>query len=145
MDKKPFSRWGMHETPPLGGDPFALARSSCRHAVQIAQNVFLDESRLRRFADELDLATIRNIPHESLGENCDTVSDDFRGANEAANFALLFCLLQFGHALHQHCGRGASQTITLGIRTLHQSGDLSAAYLNRLTASDVHTQDTIFY
>lgn len=67
------------------------------------------------------------------GENCDTVPDEFRDDRDAVNFAMLFSLLQFGHGfryeLHQFCGRGASQTITLGVRALHTTGDLSTAHL----------------
>jgi hypothetical protein len=55
----------------------------------------MNESALRRFAAELDTEPIHNLLHGSMGENLDTVSDDFRHANEAANFAVLFCL--FGH------------------------------------------------
>jgi hypothetical protein len=142
MDQEADYRWGMNQLPPLEGSPFALARSSCLHAVQVAQDVFIDELALQRFVVELDTGAIHNLPHGSLGENLHTVSGDFRHADDAANFAVLFCLLQFGHgfrhALHQHCGRGASQTITLGVRALHGGGDLSAARLCRLTLLEIH-------
>jgi hypothetical protein len=50
-------------------------------------------------------------------------------------------LLQFGHgfrfALHQYCQRGASQTITLGVRALHRTGNLGAARLRSLAARDI--------
>jgi len=142
MDQEADYRWGMNQLPPLEGSPFALVRSSCLHALQVAQDVFIDESALRRFAAELDTRAIHNLLHGSMGENLDTVSDDFRHADEAANFAVLFCLLQFGHgfrhALHQYCGRGASQTITLGVRALHGGNDLSAARLRRLTILEIH-------
>jgi len=141
MEDRVACGWGMDEAPPLRGDPFELARSSCAHAVRIARDVSIDPLVLRRFSEELDVAAINNLPLGSLGENCDTVSDDFRSAEEAANFALLFCLLQFGHGfrreLHQHCGRGASRTITLGVRALRDAGSFNAARFRALTASDV--------
>jgi hypothetical protein len=131
----------MHEMPPLEGDPFALARSSCHHAVQVARDVSIDEPALQRFAAQLDVEAVHDIQDNSMGENCDTVPDEFRHGYEAVNFAVLFSLLQFGHgfryALHQHCQRGASQTITLGVRTLDATGDLSATRLRRLTAADI--------
>ena len=133
--------WGMEATPPLSGDPFTLARSSCRHAAQVARDVFIEEAALQRFAAGMEPAAVRDLPHGSMGENCDTAPADFTGAKEAANFALLFCLLQFGHGfrttLHRRCGRGASQTITRGVRALHASGGLKAARLRQITATEV--------
>jgi hypothetical protein len=46
MDDTTPLHWGMHEMPPLEGAPFALARSSCRHAVQVARDVSIDETAL---------------------------------------------------------------------------------------------------
>lgn len=141
MDDATPLHWGMYEMPPLEGDPFALARSTCRHAVQVAREVSLDETALQRFAAQLDVGTVHDILHSHMGENCDTVPDEFRHGYEAVNFALLFSLLQFGHGfryeLHRHCQRGASQTITLGVHALHGTGDLSAPRLRRLTAADI--------
>jgi hypothetical protein len=39
--------WGMDEMPPIEGDPFALARSSCLQAVQVARDVSIDEAALQ--------------------------------------------------------------------------------------------------
>ena len=123
------------------GDPFALARASCHHATQVAHDVFIKEEALQRFAVGLNPASIRGLPHGSMGENCDTAATEFDRVKDAANFALLFCLLQFGHgfraALHRHCGRGASQTITRGVRALHTSGSLDAARLRLITAAEI--------
>ena len=48
--------------PPLiDGDPFALARSSCLHAVQVARDVRIDEAKLQSFAMELDCEEIRRL------------------------------------------------------------------------------------
>lgn len=134
--------WGMGETAPVEGDPFALARASCRHAAQVARDVSIDEVALRRFVTRLEGSMVRDVLAGHMGENCDTMPEEFGCAREAVNFAVLFALLQFGHGfryeLHRLCGRGASQTITLGVRALHATGDLSAAHLRRLTAADVH-------
>ena len=131
----------MNEMPPLEDDPFTLARTSCRHAVQAARDVSIDEAALKQFITQLNLAAVKNVLKGSMGENCDTVSDEFRNGQDAANFALLFSLLQFGHGfrreLHRLCRRGASRTITLGVRSLNDSGDLSAARLRGLTAADI--------
>jgi hypothetical protein len=72
MDQEADYRWGMNQLPPLEGSPFALVRSSCLHALQVAQDVFIDESALRRFAAELDTQAIHNLLHGSMGENLDT-------------------------------------------------------------------------
>jgi hypothetical protein len=134
-------RWGMQDMPLPDGDLFALARSSCLDAVQVARDVSIDNAALKRFALQLDVGAIRNILEETLGENCDTLPDEFRNERDAVNFALLFALLQFGHGfryeLHRLCGRGASKTITLGMRALNATGELSAARLRRLTKTDV--------
>lgn len=138
MGEETLLHWGMNEMPPLEGAPFVLARSSCRHAVQVARDVAIDEAALQRFSAQLDVRAVQDILHGTMGENCDTVSDEFRHGQDAVNFALLFSLLQFGYGfryeLHRLCRRGASQTITLGVRTLHGTGDLGAARLRRLAA-----------
>jgi hypothetical protein len=76
-----------------------------------------------------------------MGENCDTVPDEFRHVRDAVNFALVFSLLQFGHGfryeLHRLCGRGASQTITLGVHALRSTGDLDAARLRSITVTEI--------
>ena len=134
--------WGMDTALPFADDPFVLARSSCRHAMQIARDVFIEKEALQRFAASVNPETICNLPHGSMGENCNTVAADFGRVEEAANFALVFCLLQFGHgfraALHRHCGRGASQTVTRGVRALHASGGLDAVRLRQLKAVEIH-------
>jgi hypothetical protein len=131
----------MNEMPPIDGDPFALARSSCFRAVQVAQDVSIDEAALQRFTAQLDVGAVRDVMKGHMGENCDTVPDEFRHVQGAVNFALVFSLLQFGHGfryeLHRLCGRGASQTITLGVRNLHAGGDLGAARLRCLTAAEI--------
>ena len=141
MGEETSLHWGMHAMPPIEGDPFALARSSCLHAVQVARDVSIDETALQRFTAQLDVEMVRDILNGPMGENCDTVPGEFRYSRDAINFALLFSLLQFGHGfryeLHRLCGRGASQTITLGVRTLHATGDLSTARLQRLTATEI--------
>jgi hypothetical protein len=141
MDEKASLDWGMAEMPPFEGAPFELVRSSCRHAAHVAQDVAIDQAALHRFATQIDTGLVKGILHSSLGENLDTVPSDFRQRQEAVNFALLFCLLQFGHgfrfALHQYCQRGASQTITLGVRALHRTGNLSAVRLRSLATRDI--------
>lgn len=141
MSEMDSRQWGMHAMPPLEGDPFALARSTCRHAVQVARDVSVDEEALQRFAAELDVGMVQGILDQSMGENADTLPGEFRHARDAANFALLFSLLQFGHGfryeLHRLCGRGASRTITLGVRALHATGDLGSARLRSLTTEDI--------
>jgi hypothetical protein len=140
-DERASLDWGMGEIPPFEGVPFELVRSSCRHAVHVAQDVAIDEGVLHRFATQIDTRLVKGILHSSLGENLGTVPSNFRQRQEAVNFALLFCLLQFGHgfrfALHQYCQRGASQTITLGVRALHRTGDLSAVRLRSLATRGV--------
>lgn len=133
--------WGMDEMPPIEGDPFALARSSCLHAVQVARDVSIDEAALQQFAAQLNVGAVRDVMRGHMGENCDTVPDEFRHVRDAVNFALVFSLLQFGHGfryeLHRLCGRGASQTITLGVRALRSKGDLCAARLRSITAMEI--------
>jgi len=135
-------QWGLGGSPPFEGDPFALARSSCRRAVEIARDVAIDEPALQRFAGQLDVPAIRDILQSSMGENCDTVANQFSNGDDAANFAVLFSLMQFGHGfrheLHDSCQRGASQTITLGIRALRGAGDLSAGHLRGLTGEEIY-------
>lgn len=134
--------WGMNEALPLEDNPFALARSSCLHAIEVARDVSVDEAALRRFAKSLDVRAVREILRTSMGKNCDTVPHEFRNSREAANFAVLFSLSQLGHGfryeLHRLCGRGASQTVTLGIRALHNTGKIDAARLRRITAAEIH-------
>ena len=141
MDDMTSSDWGMHAMPPLETCPFTLARSSCSHAVQVARDVRIDEASLHRFASQLDVAMLQDILNRPMGENCDTVPEDFREGREAVNFALLFSLLQFGHGfryqLHRLCGRGASRTITLGVRSLHATGQLDASRLRHLNETDI--------
>lgn len=133
--------WGMSETLPLEGDPFSLARLSCQHAVEVAHDVSVDEAALQRFAELLDVRAVREILHTAMGGNCDTLPDEFKDGQEAANFAIVFSLAQLGHGfryeLRRLCGRGASQTVTLGIRTLHVTGKLAAKRLQNLTAAEI--------
>ena len=140
IDETSFN-WEVPGMPPLEGDPFELVRSSCAHAVPVARDVSIDEATLRQFMARLDHGVVREILASPLGENCDTLPGDFRSAREAANFALLFCLLQFGHGfrhdLHRLCGRGASQTITLGVRSLCATGGLGATRLQTLTLTEI--------
>ncbi len=125
----------------VNGDPFERARTTCFHAAKIARDVSIDEKTLTRFTDNLDVERVRNIMTTFTNENCDTVPGEFRGVRDAVNFAVLFSLLQFGHGfryeLHQYCGRGASQTVTMGVRALHASGDLNANRLERLTVPEI--------
>jgi len=128
--------------PPLiDGDPFALARSSCLHAVQVARDVRIDEAKLQSFAMELDCEAVRDVMKGSMGENCDILPGDFHDADDAINFALVFSLLQFGHGfrreLHRLCGRGASKTITIGVRNLRSEGPLHAARLKHAGSTEV--------
>lgn len=129
--------WGMQELSPIEGNPFVVARSSCLHAAQIAKYVSIDPIAIHRFIARLDTDAVAHIAEESMGENCDTIRDDFQNGKIAANFALTFCLLQFGHgyryALHEHCQRGASKTITMGVRALNNAGPLDALQLSQLT------------
>jgi hypothetical protein len=133
--------WGMQELPALEGNPFAIARSSCLHAVHTAKDVTIDQNAMNRFVAQLDSDAVACVAEGSMGENCDTVRDDFHSGDTAANFVLTFCLLQFGHgyryALHRHCQRGASKTITMGVRSLNNDGPLDASRLNRLTHDDI--------
>ena len=133
--------WGMNDSLRLEGTPFVLARSSCRHATLVARDVSIDEAALQRFCRQLDVRTVQNILQGSMGENSDTLYGQFCNGRAAANFALFFSLLQFGHGfrydLHRLCGRGASQTITLGVRALHATGELSAAGLRCLRVADI--------
>jgi len=133
--------WGMDGVPPIDGDPFELARSSCLQAVQLARDVSFDEEALERFAGQLDAVTVRDVMKGHMGENCGIVAGDFRGARDAANFALSFGLLQFGHGfryeLHRLCGRGASKTITQGVGALSAGGGLSAVRLRDITTAEI--------
>lgn len=133
--------WGMQALAPLEGNPFAVARSSCLHAVQVAKDVSIDQMAINRFAEQLDIEAVTGIAEGSLGENCDTFWDDFHSGDTAANFALTFCVLQLGHgyryALHQNCQRGASKTITRGVRSLDSDGPLNASRLCQLTDDNI--------
>ena len=133
--------WGLGETPALEGNPFVIARSSCHHAMKIAKDVTIDQKAMVRFLKQLDIEAVNRVAEGSMGENCDTRQDDFHSGDAAANFALTFCLLQFGHgyryALHRHCQRGASKTITMGVRSLNNDGPLDASRLRRLNHDDI--------
>ena len=128
--------------PPIEGDPFLLARETCRRAVRAARDVAIDEDALRRFAAGLDAPAVRDVAKGHMGENCSVTAGDFAEAREAANFALVFAVLQFGHGfryeLHNLCGRGASRTITLGVSNLRQGG-FSASRLSRIENEQVRT------
>jgi hypothetical protein len=132
----------MSEAVAIEGDPFSLARSSCQHAVEVARDVSVNQAAVERFAEFLDVRSVREILHTPMGENCDTLPDEFENGREAANFAIVFSLAQLGHGfryeLHQLCGRGASQTVTLGIRTLHSRGGLGAKRLQSLTGPEIY-------
>lgn len=141
MNPEAVVRWGLGEMPPIEGNPFELARSSCLRAVEVARDVSIDEVRLVDFAYGLNVSELQNIANERLGQNCDTCSDEFGGSRDAVNFAVLFSLLQFGHGfrreLHDLCGVGASRTITLGTRRLRESGDLCSLRLSNLEAAEI--------
>ena len=134
-------KWGMHEVPVLEVNPFVMARSSCLHAVQISKDVTIDKEAINRFVARLDIESVTHVAEGSMGENCETLAGDFSSGDAAASFALIFCLLQFGHgyryALHKHCQRGASKTITLGVLSLNSDGPLDASRLSRLTHEDI--------
>lgn len=133
--------WGMNIPAPLGGNLFELARSTCLYAVQVAQDVTIDQMAMKKFAEQLDIAEVSCVTEGTMGENCDTISGEFSNGDTAANFALTFCLLQFGHgyryALHRYCQKGASKTITAGIRSLNGSGPLKGSRLKKLTHDDI--------
>jgi hypothetical protein len=141
MSDNTLVRWGLSEMPPMVGDPFDLARASCSRVVEVGRDVSIDDQRLQEFAAELDVDEIRNITNGHMGENCDTLSAEFRDARDAVNFAVLFSLLQFGHGfrreLHEFCGVGASKTITLGTRRLRTTGQLTGARLAGATADEI--------
>ena len=77
-------------TRQIEGDPFELARSSCRHAAQLARDVFIDEPRLRAFAAQLDTDAVSGVMQGHMGENCDTLPADFEdvGQYEGHDFLL---------------------------------------------------------
>jgi hypothetical protein len=126
--------------PLIEGDPFELARKTCDSALRDAQDIKVDQSRLLTFAAQLDPEAVRNVAKGHMGENCDVGPRDFADTSEAANFAVLFSLLQFGHGfrheLHELCGRGASRTITLGVSNLKQRG-LQARDLHGISLDEV--------
>ena len=134
-------QWGMAETPRIDGDPFAIARLSCLHAVRVARDVWIDEEKLQSFSAQLDLEAVRDVMKGSMGENCDIMPDHFLDVDGAINFALVFSLLQFGHGfryeLHRLCGRGASKTVTLGVRNLRSEGPLHASRLKRTSTTEI--------
>lgn len=102
------TRRGINEAPPIEGNPFDLARSTCRHALDVARDVSIDDTRLLEFAGELKAREVANVTNEHMGENADTLPDQFEDARDAVNFAVFFSLLQFGHGfrreLHRFCG-----------------------------------------
>lgn len=125
---------------PIEGDPFTLARSTCENALRVAQDVAIDDDKLAAFAADLDYQAIREVANGHMGENCDVGPNDFPEARDAANFAVLFGLLQFGHGfryeLHRLCDRGASKTITLGVTTLRE-GSFDATRLSNVTFEEI--------
>lgn len=127
--------------PPIDGDPFELARESCLQAAEKARDVFIHKAGLEHFVSRLDVSAVQQVMSGSMGENCDTSPEEFRDVRDAVSFAILFSLLQFGHGfryeLHEICGRGASKTITLGVRNLRSRGNLCAARLRSITETDV--------
>jgi hypothetical protein len=141
MSYETVVHWGMGGTPPIEGNPFELARSSCLHAAEVARDVSIDEARLLDFAANLNADEVQSLANGHLGENLDTVSDQFEDARNAVNFAVLFSLLQFGHGfrreLHEFCGVGASKTITLGTRQMRATGDLCASRLSKVEAREI--------
>ena len=130
------------KNPPIEGDPFLLARRTCEAAMRAARHVTIDEEALHRLVGELDSETVRNVTKGHMGENCNVGPRDFSSAREAANFAMVFALLQFGHGfryeLHELCGRGASKTITLGVSNLRAEG-FSASRLRHVELEQVRT------
>ncbi len=126
--------------PPIEGNPFSLARKTCEDAVRVARDVTICGDALARFAARLDVEAVRNVAKGHMGENCDVGPENFSNPSEAANFAVLFGLLQFGHGfrreLHELCGRGAAKTITRGVVNLRREG-LEAGRLRDLTLDQV--------
>ncbi len=126
--------------PPIEGNPFALARKTCENAVSVARDVTIDGDALANFAAGLDVEAVRNVARGHMGENCHVGPEDFPDPSEAANFAVLFGLLQFGHGfrreLHELCGRGAAKTITLGMVNLRREG-LETSRLRDVTLEQV--------
>lgn len=141
MSSETEYHWGLGEMPPIEGNPFELARSSCLRAVEVAQDVSIDNVRLLDFACGLKMREVQDVAKGHMGENCDTLSDEFSDTREAVNFAVLFSLLQFGHGfrreLHEFCGIGASRMITLGTRRLRATGDLCGSRISRLEANEI--------
>lgn len=129
------------DMPPVAGDPFALARDTCRRAVAVAGDVSVDHEALHELVGRLAPEVVGTVTHGSMGENSDTLAGEFADAHDAANFAVWYALLQFGHGfrydLHRVCGRGASKTITLGVRALRTDGALSAKRLRGITLDEV--------
>src|SRR5215469_6955022 len=75
--------------------------SSCLHAVEVARDVSIDEAQLLDFAANLNAGEVRSVAKGHLGENLDTLSNQFEDARNAVNFAVLFSLLQFGHGFRR--------------------------------------------
>ena len=127
-------QWGMAERPLILNDPFALARSSCLHAVRVARDVWIDEAKLQSFATKLDLEAVQDVMKGSMGENCDVMPDDFLDANDAVNFALVFSLLQFAAATAE------ITSLDLGYYLWRSGKTPGARQFPRH-----HTKNTIFY
>jgi hypothetical protein len=128
--------------PAIESDPFDLVRTTCGAALNTAQDVTLDDERLDAFASQLDVEAVHRVTKGHMGENSDVGPEDFDDRREAANFAILFGLLQFGHGfrreLHELCGRGAFKTITRGVKELRRGG-LDAARLAGLTIDQIRS------
>ena len=61
MSYETVVHWGMGGTPPIEGNPFELARSSCLHAAEVARDVSIDEARLLDFAANLNADEVRSV------------------------------------------------------------------------------------
>src|SRR5205823_3975796 len=102
-----------------------IVRDSCEHAVSIAKDVKINDSKIDQFIEEY---VIKNIQSKSnfftLGPTPTPLK--FDSIDHEINFHFLNGMLQFGSGfrllLHKYCDQGASDTIVFGLLSLVISG-----------------------
>eukprot|EP00727_Mastigamoeba_balamuthi_P003518 m51a1_g13163 hypothetical protein (353) ;mRNA; r:62543-64032 len=129
-------------------DVFDAVRRSCEEAIAGAEDVCVDDAGARALAQRLAsddlIARIATASNPVVFGDTDTgtkIDVAFEDVDAQVDYLCVCDLLQVGSGfrkpLHAHCGRGASDTMCLGVAALHRSsprGRVDAALMSSVAA-----------
>ena len=124
---------------------FEKIRTTCAHAIEVAQDVSINEEVIANVAASLSTSRVAKVVDAFEEHENAAVDFDTSHIVDNVNYRVIFGMLQLGHGfryeLHRtRNGAGASKTITAGLNSLANdtaAGALSSKRLSSLTQSDI--------